>query len=110
MTYTKEPKIGYGLTAGSKVKAANEIAKDNICRLIFLNLVVDEEKVVSYQMTKAFSKLEKAQSVLNGRPKANIFEPYFASLLLTLRESWDASSFEQEALPDDIEPRGGNNE
>ena len=53
--------------AGSKVKAADEVAKDRICRLIFLNLVVDEEKVVSYQMTKAFSKLEKAQTVLSGR-------------------------------------------
>lgn len=53
--------------AGSKVKTANEVAKDHICRIIFLNLVVDEEKVVSYQMTKAFSKLEKAQAVLNGR-------------------------------------------
>ncbi len=53
--------------AGSKVKAANEVAKDRICRIIFLNLVVDEQKVVSYQMTKAFSKLEKAQTVLSGR-------------------------------------------
>lgn len=53
--------------AGSKVKAADEVGKDHICRIIFLNLVVDEEKVVSYQMTKAFSKLEKAQNVLNGR-------------------------------------------
>lgn len=53
--------------AGSKVKAANEVGKDHLCRLIFLNLVVDDEKVVSYQMTKAFSKLEKAQNVLNGR-------------------------------------------
>ena len=53
--------------AGSKVKAANEVGKDHLCRLMFLNLVVDEEKVASYQMTKAFSKLEKAQNVLNGR-------------------------------------------
>ena len=49
------------------MKTANEVAKDHICLIIFLNLVVDEEKVVSYQMTKAFSKLEKAQNVLNGR-------------------------------------------
>lgn len=53
--------------AGSKMKAADEVGKDHICRIIFLNLVVDDQKVVSYQMTKAFSKLEKAQSVLNGR-------------------------------------------
>lgn len=52
--------------AASKVKAANEVAKDHICRIIFLNLAVDEEKVVSYQMTKAFSKLENAQNVLNA--------------------------------------------
>jgi hypothetical protein len=53
--------------AGSKVKAADEVGKDHIARIIFLNLVVDDEKVVSYKMTKAFSKLEKAQNVLNGR-------------------------------------------
>jgi hypothetical protein len=53
--------------AGSKVKAADEVGKDHICRIIFLNLVVDDKKVMSYQMTKALSKLEKAQSVLNGR-------------------------------------------
>ncbi len=53
--------------AGFKVKAANEVIKDQICRLIFLNLVLEEGKVVSYQMTKAFSEIEKAQNVLNGR-------------------------------------------
>lgn len=53
--------------AGSKVKAANEVGKDHICRLIFLNLVVDEEKVVDYHLTKAFSKLEKMQTVRLGR-------------------------------------------
>ena len=47
--------------AGSKVKAANEVGKDHICRIIFLNLVVDEQKVVDYHLTKAFSKLEKMQ-------------------------------------------------
>jgi DNA invertase Pin-like site-specific DNA recombinase len=53
--------------AGSKMKAADEVGKDHIARIIFLNLVVDDEKVMSYKMTKAFSKLEKAQNVLNGR-------------------------------------------
>jgi site-specific DNA recombinase len=53
--------------AGSKVKTADEVGKDTISRLIFLNLVVDEQKVVSYQMTKAFSQLEKAHNVLYGR-------------------------------------------
>ena len=53
--------------AGSKLKAADEVAKDHISRVIFLNLVVDDENIVGYKMTKAFSQLEKAQDVLNGR-------------------------------------------
>lgn len=53
--------------AGSKVKAADEVGKDHICREIFLNLYVNEEKVVDYHLTKAFSKLRKLQNVRNGR-------------------------------------------
>jgi site-specific DNA recombinase len=64
---TIEQFLNLAQNAGSKVKAANEIGKDHISRIIFLNLVVNEEKVVSYQMTNAFSKLEKASNVLIGR-------------------------------------------
>lgn len=53
--------------AGSKVKAADEVGKDHICRIIFLNLIVDEQKVADYHLTKAFAKLEKMQSVRHGR-------------------------------------------
>ncbi|HUA13159.1 MAG TPA: recombinase family protein [Candidatus Sulfotelmatobacter sp.] len=53
--------------AGSKVKAANEVGKDHICRIIFLNLMVDEQEVTDYHLTKAFSKLEKMQNVGDGR-------------------------------------------
>ena len=53
--------------AGSKVKAANEVGKDHICRIILLNLVVDEQKVVDYHLTKAFAKLKELQSVRHGR-------------------------------------------
>jgi DNA invertase Pin-like site-specific DNA recombinase len=52
--------------AGSKVKAANEVGKDHICRIILLNLVVDEQKVVDYHLTKAFAKLKELQSVRHG--------------------------------------------
>ncbi len=64
---TIEQFLNLAKNAGSKVKAANEVGKDHICRLIFLNLVVDEQKVTEYHLTKAFSKLEKMQNVLNGR-------------------------------------------
>jgi hypothetical protein len=42
--------------------------------IIFLNLVVDDEKVVSYKMTRAFSKLKKAQNALNGRDLHTLLE------------------------------------
>lgn len=45
-----------------------------------MNLVVDDEKVVSYQMTKASSKLEKAQNVLNGRRTDSLNEPDLQTL------------------------------
>lgn len=49
--------------------------------------------------TKAFSKLEKAQNVLNGRSKAKNFEPYFTSLLHTLNKAWDTATYEKETAP-----------
>ena len=71
--------------AGSKVKKVNEVGKDLICRMIFLNLVVDEQKVVPYQMTKSFSKLEKAHSVLNWS-RYKYFERTYHSIIRTTVE------------------------
>src|SRR3989344_3658012 len=43
--------------ASTIVKSANEIVKDQICRYIFLNLTVDEKKVLSYQAKEPFATL-----------------------------------------------------
>lgn len=64
---TIEQFLNLAKKASIKVKAANETGKDRICRIIFLNLYVDELKVTDYQLTKAFSKLKKLHSVRPGQ-------------------------------------------
>lgn len=53
--------------AGLIVKSANVVVKDQICRLIFLNFIVDEEKVLSYQAKEPFATLLKQRGVLSSR-------------------------------------------
>lgn len=43
--------------AATKLKSADVVAKDRICRLIFLNFSVDDEKVVSYELKEPFKTL-----------------------------------------------------
>ncbi len=51
----------------AKVKAANEVAKDKICQIIFLNFTVDEEKVVSHLWKEPYATLIKSRELSTGR-------------------------------------------
>lgn len=56
--------------AATKVKSGSSIQKDTIVRIIFLNLDVDEEKVLFYQLKPAFDamlKLHQSTSSRGGR-------------------------------------------
>ncbi len=53
--------------AGTAVENGDAVIKDAICRLIFLNFSIDEEKVVSYQLKPPFDVLLKTRVVNNGR-------------------------------------------
>jgi site-specific DNA recombinase len=56
--------------ASAKVKSGTAIEKDIICRLIFLNFSVDEEKVASYRLKEPFATLlgtDNFGKSLNGR-------------------------------------------
>lgn len=53
--------------AGSKLESANAVAKDRICRMIFLNLTVNEENVVSYHLKEPFKTALESKIFLNGR-------------------------------------------
>ncbi len=53
--------------AAAVVKAADSIVKDTICRIIFLNLKVDEYNVLSYQLKEPFDTLLKTREIVSGR-------------------------------------------
>ncbi len=65
--FTIEQFLNLSKLAGTKLEAASAEAKDRICQMIFLNFVVDNEKVVDYQMREPFATLLKTRNVLNGR-------------------------------------------
>ncbi len=56
--------------ASAKLKAADAIEKDRICRRMFLNFVVDEEKVASYSLKEPYATLLKAKQIhIGGRER-----------------------------------------
>ena len=73
------------------------MGKDMICRQIFANWVVDEEKVASYQLKEPFTTLLKQRSLSFGRTGARNLE-----LLLPLANSilkhWNSTTFDPEIL------------
>lgn len=58
---TIEQFLNLSKNAGVAIQLGNEVVKDTICRLIFLNLVVDEEKVTSFEARSPFKELLKAR-------------------------------------------------
>lgn len=57
--------------AAKTVKSADAIVKDRICRLIFLNFVVDEEKVLSYQAKPPFDTILERGTFVSSRGAGN---------------------------------------
>lgn len=53
--------------ASELLRAADVAAKDRIARLIYLNVTVDDQKVVDYQMREPFKTLFKTYEILPGR-------------------------------------------
>lgn len=54
-------------TAADKMKAGSAVEKDVLCRILFLNLRVDNEKVASYLWREPFTSLVKATELQSGR-------------------------------------------
>lgn len=53
-------------SASDKMKAGSAVEKDVLCRILFLNLRVDNEKVASYLWREPFATLVKATEIQNG--------------------------------------------
>jgi len=49
------------------VKSANAAVKDQICRIIFLNFTVNEEKVLSCRLKEPYATLLKMREISSGR-------------------------------------------
>lgn len=64
---TLEQFLNFSKSAAASVKYGSAVEKDKICREIFLNFAVDEEKVLSYQLKEPFATLLKDRKLLNGR-------------------------------------------
>lgn len=64
---TLEQFLNLSKNAAAIVKAADAPIKDAICRYIFLNITVDEEKVVSYQLKEPFATLAETRKLQTGR-------------------------------------------
>ncbi len=54
-------------TAADKMRAGSAVEKDVLCRILFLNLRVDNEKVASYLWKEPFASLVKATELSYGR-------------------------------------------
>ncbi|HSX29734.1 MAG TPA: recombinase family protein [Candidatus Saccharimonadales bacterium] len=53
-------------TASQRMKAGSAVEKDVLCRILFLNLRVDNEKVASYLWREPFATLVKATEIQDG--------------------------------------------
>lgn len=53
------------------IKSADDFKKDAICRIVFLNLIADEENIASYQLKEPFATMLKSRLVTSGRGEKN---------------------------------------
>lgn len=68
---TLEDFLNLAKNAAKAVKMGDPIVKDRICRILFLNLTVDEEKVLSFQAKPPFDRVLKMPSFASGRGAGN---------------------------------------
>lgn len=57
--------------AAGIVHSADAVIKDQICRFIFLNFSVDEEKVLFYQLKEPFATLLEQRKIRTSRGGEN---------------------------------------
>ncbi len=87
--------------AGSKLEAAGPVAKDRICRILFLNLVVDTENVVNFQMREPFATLLQSKKFLTGAPEGTQLE-LLSALCDAIIQHWDTSAFQDDPAFDNL--------
>lgn len=79
------------------VDEADAIIKDKICREIFLNFTVDEEKVLSYQLKPHFAEMLKHRQSTTSRDGALTLE-HLQPLVDSILDNWNPATFAPEIL------------
>lgn len=64
---SKEEFLNVLKTASDKMKVGSAAQKDTLCRILFLNLQVNNEKVINYIWREPFASLVKATEISSGR-------------------------------------------
>lgn len=77
--------------ADKHLRAADVAAKDRIARLIYLNVVVDDQNVVDYQIREPFKTYFQMHKVSSGRVGAINLEQ-LDTLLLSLKSYWETTT------------------
>ena len=67
MKLNKEEFLNLIEKASDKMKAGNAVQKDQIVRIIFLNLKVGDQKVVSYLCNEPFASMLRLAEISSGR-------------------------------------------
>ncbi len=68
-------------TAANKMKAGSAVEKDTLCRILLLNVAVDNEKVAFYKWREPFASLMEATTISSGRASATTFERSMVELV-----------------------------
>ncbi len=83
--------------AAKRVQSGGPVQKDAICREIFLNFTVDEEKVLSYQAKPVFEAMLKTRQSTTSRTGANDLE-LLTPLADSIISNWDLGHFDPKIL------------
>src|SRR5690606_41054608 len=105
-TLTLEDFLNLSKNAGQSVKEGSPELKDQIVRIVFLNVWIDTEKVTAYRLKEPLDTLLKDRLVLNGRVKATDFER-LAQTILSCWKPLEVVLGSQ--VSDDCLTRGENN-
>lgn len=94
---TLEEFLNISKNAATTVKAGDAVVKDTICRLIFLNIDVDDTKVASCRAKEPFDTLLKTRLLHTSRAEATSVEPA-QPLFRTIVSCWKHGNISKEIL------------
>lgn len=79
-------------TAPDKMRAGSAVEKDQLCRILFLNLHVDNEKAANYLWREPFATMVKMGELQAGGDVLGLFETRpLEDILADIAEGWNST-------------------